>query len=288
MRNLSLTNRARPSSSVQKMLVGVMLLGGCTSSLLAQDTVQYEFEFIAEWSSETHPTGFPGNPHFSFVIGASHIDSVSIWIPGGIATNGIERMAESGAIIPLQGEVNTLISQGSADQFFNLSGIATSPGTRTRTITVDSDFPLISLVTMLAPSPDWFVGIHDVDLRDGGLWARELVFDLDPYDSGTDSGVNYTSPNADIDPHDPIENIADQFPFAGTPRIGTFRITLISDAACSTADLAEPFEELNFFDVSAFISGFTASDPATDLNNDGEFNFFDVSEFLTIFSAGCP
>ena len=63
-----------------------------------------------------------------------------------------------------------------------------------------------------------------------------------------------------------------------------------SDAplACSAADLAEPFGELNFFDVSEFLALFSASDPAADLNSDGAFNFFDVSEFLSTFSAGCP
>jgi subtilisin family serine protease len=57
---------------------------------------------------------------------------------------------------------------------------------------------------------------------------------------------------------------------------------------CNAADLAEPFGELNFFDVSAFLSAFSANDPAGDLNNDGAFNFFDVSEFLTVFNGGCP
>lgn len=58
--------------------------------------------------------------------------------------------------------------------------------------------------------------------------------------------------------------------------------------ACSGADLAEPLGELNFFDVSAFLSAFNAGEPAADLNDDGLFNFFDVSSFLTQFNAGCP
>ncbi len=46
--------------------------------------------------------------------------------------------------------------------------------------------------------------------------------------------------------------------------------------------------ELNFFDVSLFLSFFAANDPAADLVDDGALNFFDVSAFLTLFSAGCP
>lgn len=45
--------------------------------------------------------------------------------------------------------------------------------------------------------------------------------------------------------------------------------------------------QLNFFDVSAFLTAFNAQDPIADFNNDGQFNFFDVSQFLAAFSAGC-
>jgi len=46
--------------------------------------------------------------------------------------------------------------------------------------------------------------------------------------------------------------------------------------------------ELNFFDVSAFLSAFGAGDLSVDLNGDGSLDFFDVSAFLSAFSAGCP
>ena len=46
--------------------------------------------------------------------------------------------------------------------------------------------------------------------------------------------------------------------------------------------------ELNFFDVSAFLTAFGSQDPAADFNSDGMFNFFDVSAFLTAFGEGCP
>ena len=59
-------------------------------------------------------------------------------------------------------------------------------------------------------------------------------------------------------------------------------------AGCNDADLAEPFGELNFFDVSAFLSAFSSSSPSADINNDGQWNFFDISAFLNTFNAGCP
>lgn len=45
---------------------------------------------------------------------------------------------------------------------------------------------------------------------------------------------------------------------------------------------------LDFFDVSAFLSAFSNQDAAGDFNGDGSYDFFDVSAFLSAFSAGCP
>ncbi len=57
---------------------------------------------------------------------------------------------------------------------------------------------------------------------------------------------------------------------------------------CSPADIAEPFGTLNFFDISAFIALFSASDPIADITGDGQLTFFDVAGYLDVFSAGCP
>jgi len=45
---------------------------------------------------------------------------------------------------------------------------------------------------------------------------------------------------------------------------------------------------LDFFDISAFLTAFSAGDPVADFTGDGSFDFFDISAFLTAFSAGCP
>ena len=57
---------------------------------------------------------------------------------------------------------------------------------------------------------------------------------------------------------------------------------------CNAVDYAEPFGELNFFDVSAFLSAFMDESGEADLNFDGLFNFFDVSVFLQLYAQGCP
>ncbi len=55
------------------------------------------------------------------------------------------------------------------------------------------------------------------------------------------------------------------------------------------ADLAAPFGDLTFADITAFLTAFTTQDPAADLAEPvGQFTFADLSAFLAAFSAGCP
>jgi hypothetical protein len=69
---------------------------------------------------------------------------------------------------------------------------------------------------------------------------------------------------------------------------GTFEIA-VPDPGCNAADLADPFGELTFGDVSAFVSAFVAQDSAADLAAPaGAYTFGDVSAFLAAFTTGCP
>jgi len=56
---------------------------------------------------------------------------------------------------------------------------------------------------------------------------------------------------------------------------------------CCAADLTGE-GDLNFLDVSAFLSAFGMQDPVADFTGEGDFNFLDVSAFLSAFGAGCP
>jgi hypothetical protein len=66
-------------------------------------------------------------------------------------------------------------------------------------------------------------------------------------------------------------------------------VTLVIDdgeSGCA-ADLNND-GDLNFFDVSAFLSAYSEQNPSADFDGDGMFNFFDVSSFLDAYSDGCP
>ena len=92
------------------------------------------------------------------------------------------------------------------------------------------EYPLVTLVTMIAPSPDWFVGVSGLSLLDEFGWVNELEVVLYPYDSGTDDGTTYSSANADSSPKQPIRSLRGVTPFSDAP-IGTFTFTRVGGSS---------------------------------------------------------
>lgn len=189
--------------------------------------VIYDVVFESTWRAETHPNNFPAGAHLSGLVGAVHRDTVTFWQGGELASAGIESMAETGSKFPLLNEVDQAITQGHALGRLSGGGIGSSPGSvKLSSFALNHNFPLVTLVSMIAPSPDWFVGVSGLSLVDEqGAWIPEMSVQLYPYDSGTDSGVNYTSSNADTNPPEPIRRISGEAPFSEAP-IGTFTLTL--------------------------------------------------------------
>jgi hypothetical protein len=138
-------------------------------------------------------------------------------------------MAETGATAQLRAEAAALQVQGLVGSVLLGGAIPLSPGEVQITLTADEAFPLVTLVTMLAPSPDWFVGTHGVSLRDAAGWLPSLAVPLFVYDAGTDSGTTYTSSNLDTQPREPVAALT-MAPFlvnGAVPAVGTMTFTLL-------------------------------------------------------------
>lgn len=57
---------------------------------------------------------------------------------------------------------------------------------------VDSSHHLISLISMIDPSPDWIVGLAGLELCTRECsWIEHKELKLYPWDAGTDSGPSY-------------------------------------------------------------------------------------------------
>lgn len=234
---------SQPRTPMRLLLAFLLLAVGGAPAGRAQSTATYRVTFEATWSAETHPQDFPPNPHFSGLVGATHDATAALWTPGALASEGIESMAETGSKTLLIAEAEALVADGHAEFVLSGGGIPVSPGSVSMGFDVSEAFPRVSLVSMLAPSPDWFVGTDGLDLFEGGAWATERVVELYVYDAGTDSGMTYTAPDEDTVPPEPIAQHTDP-PFlvdGDVPPVGTFTFTLLG-----TTDVEAPLEVVPF------------------------------------------
>jgi len=222
---------------MKKITLLLFLISVCFISQIQSQTIaNYDISLTTIWNSTSHTT-VPGGAHWSDLIGATHSSPNEFFELGVLASQGIKNVAEGGSNGAITSEITAAISAGNADQLLHdMAGfdpfgpVATSGFTN---ITVSEDFPLVTLVSMVAPSPDWFIAINSLNLRSGDPltnngWKDTFTMDVFAYDSDTDSGSNYTSSNMPID-------IVDQngvFLITGAPingnRMGTITFTYIT------------------------------------------------------------
>jgi outer membrane biosynthesis protein TonB len=187
-------------------------------------TARYLVIFESTWSAASHPTDFPASAHYSGLIGGTHNGAATFWREGGLATEGIRRMAERGSKSPLDAEVNSAINAGTAQHLLSGPSLGTSPASTSMEFEISDAFPLVTLVTMVAPSPDWFAGVSGLSLRSNGRWVDEIRVDLYAFDAGTDSGTSYGSADLETAPRQPIARLAG-YPVSangGVAPFGTF------------------------------------------------------------------
>jgi hypothetical protein len=193
-------------------------------AITAAPVALYRLTFDSTWSAQTHPTDIPRNPHFSRLIGGTHRSSVTFWEPGGAASEGIRLMAEQGRTTPLDLEVQAAITAGHAQRLLVGGSIDRSPDSTSFDFEINREFSLVTLVSMVAPSPDWFVGVSSLNLIENGDWVAQRVIPLQVWDAGTDSGVTFSSADVRTMPPDRIHLINSGPLVVGSsvPPVGTF------------------------------------------------------------------
>ncbi|XP_059055478.1 spondin-2-like [Achroia grisella] len=211
----------------------------------ACEEARYQVTFEGLWTFNTHPQMFPetrGLARFSDLVGASHNSYFILYKNNADASAGLKMLAEQGNTtqfeIDIQEELGT-----------NVRTIikATSPRTTIdRTVASFRTSPehhLVSLSTAILPSPDWFLGVSNMELCESkGQWTKIAILNLYPMDAGTDSGQTFESPNEETSPPQPISSL----PIKGVPKeqmkpMARLRFDLIrtySTPRCTSATIA--------------------------------------------------
>ena len=198
----------------------------------------YSIGFQGRWTTDVTPDRLPGGAHFSRLVGGVHNAGVTLLESGHLAGAGVESMAETGDWTVLRDEVNNA-GEGAIGV---LVGATDSIGPTDRhtlsNVSVATGHPRVTLATMIAPSHDWFVGVSGLPLLDGdGLWRRDHMVDLYPWDAGTEEGIDFAlTPDVDTVPRGVITSIRGTGRFTTDP-IATLTFTL--ESASTGRGLAE-------------------------------------------------
>ncbi|KAJ8679348.1 hypothetical protein QAD02_015135 [Eretmocerus hayati] len=226
----------------------------------ACDEAKYKLVMEGLWSNITHPRDFPESAwltHFSDVVGASHETNFSFWGRNHIATDGFRQLAEWGSASGLEAELRNKAKF--LRTYIKAPGLW-YPRVNSNTsadFKVDRKHPLLSVASMLGPSPDWVVGVSKLNLcLLDCTWMKSMTIDLYPWDAGTDNGISYMSPNSETRPREYMKPITTMYPEdprspfydpSGKPMLPLARLYInreeVKKRSCDDRDLEQQLAE---------------------------------------------
>lgn len=161
----------------------------------------YQAVFTLNWQSPQFAV--PPNVHVTALVGIVHSKDTTLWSPGSLATKGIEDVAEIGNTIALNAELDFILSKGKALSKFMISPPLVTGSTET-ILDFNTGFSCFTFASMIAPSPDWFMGIHDYDLFKNNKWVADTTINILLYDAGTEDGDVFSYDNPVTSPQQVI------------------------------------------------------------------------------------
>ncbi len=170
--------------------------------------VTYRITFQGNFTPEMQPSAtFPANPHFSPIVIATHNSNYDMFPLGKLATKGVQNVAERGRANQLLRELTQESNQNHILHFHRSSSSFDGENSVHLNISANEKNPYLSVISMLAPSPDWIVGISKFSLVENGYFLTRKVIPLYPIDAGTDSGKDYTSRDIITSPQETIHTL---------------------------------------------------------------------------------
>lgn len=162
---------------------------------------RYTIEITGKWTMPDFTV--PSGVHFTNFTGMVHNNNTSLWQENMLASKGIENVAETGNTSLLLLEIDSIIREKKAISLIYF----TPPGpvsTKTASVYCNSEFSFISFISMIAPSPDWFIGVSNFNLYNNEHWVNDTLIPLYVQDAGTEEGniFGYNNP-----PTSPQQNI---------------------------------------------------------------------------------
>jgi len=179
------------------------MMGGDDNPSVDLDSMRrYRVRITGIWANPPFVT--PGNAHFSSFSGTVHSAAKPLINIASVSSPGFESLAESGNNTAMNAE-NKILVESSSDvlDYYQSSGIAAT-GDAEFLLTFDEEHSQFSIFTMIAPSPDWVVGLNAFDFKKtDGTWLSETEYtEIDKskiahVDAGTKTGNQFSLAGSD-------------------------------------------------------------------------------------------
>ena len=180
----------------------------------------YTVRMHGVWSRHLHNDWYPNGAHLSPMVAWSHRHGDIIYRVGDVASDGMELVAETGSTKIIEQELLDMQNKGFITDY-SFGRRIDAPGEDSVRIRVARNTPYVTVVSMIAPSPDWFVAAKNISLYEDGEWVQKKRHTAAVYDAGTDSGRTFTARDRDTNPRQPISLLPEQ----PTVHIVTFEFT---------------------------------------------------------------
>jgi Spondin_N len=196
--------------SMKKILAIALFIGfvSCTKEavnvpieIAAPFEASYKIIFRLKWQNPEFAV--PAGAHVTALTGMIHSKDTSLWNTGSLATRGLEDVAEEGNSMNMNMELDAIIAEKKALSKFLLPAPLVTGGLDT-VLNFNTSYSCISFTSMIAPSPDWFMGLHNVDLFHGNSWVKDTTVSLMLYDAGTEDGDTFGYDNPETAPRQKI------------------------------------------------------------------------------------
>jgi hypothetical protein len=168
--------------------------------------VKYTVTFTPLWTVNTHPVNYPQDASFSAFISYSHKSGSELYTVGLIAPESVGIFAENGALTRIEEDIDILRSSDRA--LDRAKGYEVDyPRNSEITLGFDDAHIMVTVLSKIKPSPDWFVGANNVQLYVNGAWLDTLSVNIVAYDAGTDMGTSFESADQPNNPAQPVSII---------------------------------------------------------------------------------
>lgn len=179
-------------------------------------SVKYKITFSTRWGDPDYGIGYPQNSHIGNMFLAVHNTDFKLFEVGELSTDGVSNNSMFGITNDLEKDAYT---SKNVLNYYTMD-VLIGPGEKIfDNIIMDNFYDNVSFCAMIAPSPDWFVGVSNLQLKNKkGQWKDNLIVPMWAYDAGTDYGSGfYNDPDFPEPIRKPIKFITDGPLFSYNP-----------------------------------------------------------------------